>query len=641
VLRRHLQSHPVPEPWQRPPIDHSSSIPLKRWALWPRPLRSQSVSPSPTPRVFRAAKTQTLIRQADFREREAVADTAFLPGNSGSVGRRGTPCSELHCIYRQSCRRALTSLATQPPFALAWVPTAMSKRATKAKANRRRAPSAEPNEGATSTAAEPPVSQEAHLTSTTDQPSVKTASDATSIVSRAEESRAQLLSSIPPTDEIDSDWGDSDDDDDTSRGPVLAAPAEANKASAPSQPVAAPVKSVAPSVQALTPDATLETTTPSAGPPPSNRIRGSSRPFGLSDVPARPSNVPSRPMTQGSGVSRGQSDLPPQGAPTPADGIAAARISQSPEKRSSNPPFRVSAPPPSTVPLSRSSSTPRSPSTAPRSPVGTRGVRDTQPCTPTARAKASSIDIEAESKRGAIEAANKPKADAAGTSDRPVAATSTPPTAAVAQDGALAQSASEDARAIGGSSGHVRKLASAPVLGALWIISAAIPAIIVWLVMRNPSPLVSRGAVGAVQQPAAPQAPADPIPAPGLAEKVPEPVGSPSVALSPSSPAPADSSAMIAASTVPIAVETESSDRISVLIQSKPRSAKVYKRTKSIGRTPLIVQIGRGERHVFDVGVNLGATRRIALDGEKTEITVTLPEVKAVAPNPSAAPLTQ
>jgi hypothetical protein len=111
-----------------------------------------------------------------------------------------------------------------------------------------------------------------------------------------------------------------------------------------------------------------------------------------------------------------------------------------------------------------------------------------------------------------------------------------------------------------------------------------------------------------------------------------DPPALPSVSAATSS-APASDSASIAASTVPVVVETESLDRVSVLVKSKPKSARVYKRGKEIGRTPLVIQIGRGEHRIFEVGVNLGATRRISLDGEKPEITVTLvtPEVRPAA----------
>ena len=84
----------------------------------------------------------------------------------------------------------------------------------------------------------------------------------------------------------------------------------------------------------------------------------------------------------------------------------------------------------------------------------------------------------------------------------------------------------------------------------------------------------------------------------------------------------ASASATNVASTVPVVVETESNDRISVLVKSRPTGAKVLRRGKEIGRTPLTIQIGRGEHRIFEVGSLALGTRRISLDGEKTEIMV-------------------
>jgi len=77
-------------------------------------------------------------------------------------------------------------------------------------------------------------------------------------------------------------------------------------------------------------------------------------------------------------------------------------------------------------------------------------------------------------------------------------------------------------------------------------------------------------------------------------------------------------------STLPVVVETESSDRIDVLVKSNPSKVRVWKRGKEIGRTPLVIQIGRGEHRIFEVGTPAFGVRRLALNGDKTEITVNL-----------------
>ena len=81
---------------------------------------------------------------------------------------------------------------------------------------------------------------------------------------------------------------------------------------------------------------------------------------------------------------------------------------------------------------------------------------------------------------------------------------------------------------------------------------------------------------------------------------------------------------MSPSSTVPVVVETDSSDRIDVLVKSNPSKVRVWKRGKEIGRTPLVIQIGRGEHRIFEVGTPAFGVRRLSLNGEKTEIIVNL-----------------
>ncbi len=61
-----------------------------------------------------------------------------------------------------------------------------------------------------------------------------------------------------------------------------------------------------------------------------------------------------------------------------------------------------------------------------------------------------------------------------------------------------------------------------------------------------------------------------------------------------------------------------------MLVKSKPTGARVYRRGKEIGRTPLTIQIGRGEHRIFEVGFTNSGAKRISVDGEKPEINVTL-----------------
>jgi hypothetical protein len=83
-------------------------------------------------------------------------------------------------------------------------------------------------------------------------------------------------------------------------------------------------------------------------------------------------------------------------------------------------------------------------------------------------------------------------------------------------------------------------------------------------------------------------------------------------------------SATSPSSTVPVVVETKSADRIDVLVKSRPSGVKVWRLGKAIGRTPLVIQIGRGERRIFEVGTPAYGVRRLSLNGDKTEVTVDL-----------------
>jgi hypothetical protein len=178
-------------------------------------------------------------------------------------------------------------------------------------------------------------------------------------------------------------------------------------------------------------------------------------------------------------------------------------------------------------------------------------------------------------------------------------------------------------------------------LAALWVATAVVPATIVWFAKPPPKAAdcncknssESRAAVVTpLQKPAEPVRPV--VPPPELRKEsveLPTPPAAAASEAASSVPAPAETSAApaptaapSAASTVPVVVETDSNDRISVLVKSRPTGAKVLRRGKEIGRTPVVIQIGRGEHRIFEVGSLAFGTRRISLDGEKTEIMVNI-----------------
>lgn len=188
-------------------------------------------------------------------------------------------------------------------------------------------------------------------------------------------------------------------------------------------------------------------------------------------------------------------------------------------------------------------------------------------------------------------------------------------------------------------------------LPAIWAATATIPAVIVWLVMRSPTPPEAKPAeprptleyqAQAVSKPqsAQPQAAPEPLASPAASPAEPPAEASASAA-APEEASEADASAASPEPSVPVLAQTDSSDRIDILILSKPTGARVYRLGREIARTPVTIQIGRGERRVFEVGSPRLGTKRVTLDGEKSEIMVTLagevtpPTVYRAAPQPS------
>jgi len=171
----------------------------------------------------------------------------------------------------------------------------------------------------------------------------------------------------------------------------------------------------------------------------------------------------------------------------------------------------------------------------------------------------------------------------------------------------------------------------------LWFATATIPATVVWLLMRTPKhagqvaiakPTFQQRAVTAaspppVQKPAVPQLQID-VPH-NAARNLAEPAAPANVtATAPTQSAAASPSAPSPAPSTPVVVETDSTDRVNVVVKSRPPGARIYRRGKEIGRTPLTIQIGRGEHRIFEVGLTSSGARRISVDGEKPEITVNL-----------------
>jgi hypothetical protein len=114
-------------------------------------------------------------------------------------------------------------------------------------------------------------------------------------------------------------------------------------------------------------------------------------------------------------------------------------------------------------------------------------------------------------------------------------------------------------------------------------------------------------------------------PAPPVAEPVVPP--SPTTAEPPPGPvAPAASDEPAAAASAAPGASTDAPTpgTITVTVNSVPPKALFYHYGKQVGVAPFVVQLKPGERHAYEVGLPGHITRKLVLDGTKTELTVGL-----------------
>jgi hypothetical protein len=121
-----------------------------------------------------------------------------------------------------------------------------------------------------------------------------------------------------------------------------------------------------------------------------------------------------------------------------------------------------------------------------------------------------------------------------------------------------------------------------------------------------------------------PAAPAASAPAAEVAPPPPAAVASnePAAAASAApAPAPVPAAANSAAGT-----DSAAPGEITVTVNSVPPKALFYHFGKQVGVAPFVVQLKPGERHAYEVGLPGHITRKLVLDGTKTELTVGLRE---------------
>jgi hypothetical protein len=97
------------------------------------------------------------------------------------------------------------------------------------------------------------------------------------------------------------------------------------------------------------------------------------------------------------------------------------------------------------------------------------------------------------------------------------------------------------------------------------------------------------------------------------------PAPAPVAANEPAAPtAPAESSAASAEAPTP--------GTITVTVNTMPPKARFYHFGKEVGVAPFVVELKPGERHAYEVGLPGRVTRKLVLDGTKTQITIGLRE---------------
>lgn len=94
------------------------------------------------------------------------------------------------------------------------------------------------------------------------------------------------------------------------------------------------------------------------------------------------------------------------------------------------------------------------------------------------------------------------------------------------------------------------------------------------------------------------------------------------------SPLAAAASAAPSASEAPsVATSPEaaaSADKVRINVVSDPPGARLFWKGKSVGTTPFVLELAPGEKHAYEMGMPGYNTRKVVIDGTKTEISVGL-----------------
>jgi hypothetical protein len=71
---------------------------------------------------------------------------------------------------------------------------------------------------------------------------------------------------------------------------------------------------------------------------------------------------------------------------------------------------------------------------------------------------------------------------------------------------------------------------------------------------------------------------------------------------------------------------------IRINVDSKPPGARLFWKGKEVGTTPFVLELQPGERHAYELGLPGYTTRKVVIDGSKTDINIGLrPEPTATS----------
>jgi hypothetical protein len=79
-----------------------------------------------------------------------------------------------------------------------------------------------------------------------------------------------------------------------------------------------------------------------------------------------------------------------------------------------------------------------------------------------------------------------------------------------------------------------------------------------------------------------------------------------------------------AASSTPKSNDPAPAGVVRINVDSDPPGARMFWKGKEVGTTPFVLELAPGERHAYELGMPGYITRKVVIDGSKTEISIGL-----------------